>query len=216
MLKTLIEDLKAVHQNDPAAKDYLETFLCHVPLHAIYLHRIAHWLHARLRLPLIPRVLSVVARFWTGVEIHPGATIGRRFFIDHGIGVVIGETAEIGEDCVMFHNVTLGGTGKHHGKRHPTIKDNVFIGTGAVLLGPIVVGSNSKIGANSFIIMHDVPDNCTVAGTPARVVKLNGERVDLDLPPTVVSEESIPVRISNEMPAPRPMAQPLASSDSNV
>ncbi|MBI2194582.1 MAG: serine O-acetyltransferase [Planctomycetes bacterium] len=206
MFRTFLDDLNAVQQNDPAAKNRLETLLCHVPFHAIFLHRIAHGLQARLHLPLVPRLLSVLARFWTGVEIHPGATIGRRFFIDHGAGVVIGETAEIGDDCVLFHNVTLGGTGKHHGKRHPTIRNNVFIGTGATLLGPIVVGSNSKIGANSFIIMHDVPDNCTVAGTPARIVKLGGQRVDLELPRTVIPAQSIPVPISNEAVTPPPPA----------
>ena len=134
----------------------------------------------------------------TSIEIHPGAKIGRRFFIDHGVGVVIGETSEIGDNCVMFHNVTLGGTGKHQGKRHPTLGNNVFIGTGATLLGPIVVGANSKIGANSFIVMHDVPGNCTVIGTPGRLVKLDGARVDLPLKPTVPGARSIPVPISNE------------------
>ena len=199
MLKNLISDLKAVHTNDPAAKNYIETFFCHTPLHAIILHRISHFFHARLRIPIFPRLVSVFARWWTGVEIHPGAKIGKSFFIDHGMGVVIGETSVIGDNCVMFHNVTMGGTGKHHGKRHPTIKNNVFIGTAAIMLGPITVGENARIGANSFIIMHDVPANSTVVGTPARIVKLDGKRVDQEMSPTEISEESIPVAISNEI-----------------
>jgi serine O-acetyltransferase len=191
-------DLKAVLRNDPAAKSYVETLLCHTPLHGIWLYRIAHFLHTPFCIPIIPRLLSVIARFWAGVEIHPGARIGKSFFIDHGTGVVIGETAEIGDNCVMFHNVTLGGTGKHSGKRHPTIGNNVFIGTGATLLGPITVGDNVKIGANCFIVMHDVPDNCTVIGTPGRIVKLHGERLNLPLIPTIPSPRSMAVAISNE------------------
>src|SRR5262245_26437952 len=191
-------DLKAVLRNDPAAKSYSEALLCHTPLHGILLYRIAHFLHIRFRLPIIPRLLSVIARFWAGVEIQPGARIWKRFFNDHGTGVVIVEAAEIGDNCVMFHNVTLGGTGKHRGKRHPTIANNVFIGTGATLLGPITVGDNAKIGANSFIVMHEVPDNCTVIGTPGRIVKLAGERVDLPLIPTIPSPRSIAVAISND------------------
>src|SRR5712691_6700004 len=190
MLKTFRGDLKAVLRNDPAAKNSLEALLCHTPLHAIWLHRIAYLFYTRLRIPVIPRFLSVLGRFWSGVEIHPGAKIGKEFFIDHGTGVVIGETAEIGDDCVMFHNVTLGGTGKHRGKRHPTIGDNAFIGTGATLLGPITIGDNVKIGANSFIVMHDVPDNCTVIGTPGRIAKLDGQRVDLALVPTIPGSRS--------------------------
>jgi serine O-acetyltransferase len=195
MFRTFLEDLKAVERNDPAANNRLETLLCHSPLHAIALYRIAHVLHTRLRIPLLPRLISTFARFLTGVEIHPGAKIGRSFFIDHGTGVVIGETSEIGDDCVMFHNVTLGGTGKHRGKRHPTVCDNVFIGTSATLLGPITVGSNAKIGANSFIRMHDVPPDCTAAGSPARIVKRDGRLVDEPLAPTQLSERSIPVAI---------------------
>jgi len=189
------EDLRAVARNDPAAHGTLETLLCHTPLHAIFLYRVAHLLHTRFSVPLLPRILSTLGRFLTGVEIHPGAVIGRRFFIDHGTGVVIGETAEIGDDCVMFHNVTLGGTGKHHGKRHPTVEDGVLIGTGATLLGPITVGEGAKIGAGSFVRMHDVPPHCTAAGTPARVVKRGGERIDEDLPRTQLSDASIPVDI---------------------
>ena len=195
MFQTLIEDLNAVRRNDPAATSRLETLLFHTPLHAVALHRLAHCVATRLRIPLLPRFLSAFARFWTGVEIHPAARIGRGFFIDHGTGVVIGETAEIGDGCVMFHNVTLGGTGKHRGKRHPTLLDNVYVGTGATLLGPITVGNNAKIGANSFIRMHDVPANSTAAGTPARLVKRRGKRVDEELPQTELSPRSIPVAL---------------------
>ena len=183
MLKTIIRDIKAVKENDPAAHNLLETLLCHTPLHAIVVYRLAHALY-RLGIPLFPRLLSTWAKIFTGVEIHPAAEIGEGFFIDHGVGVVIGETAQVGKNCVMFHNVTLGGTGKHEGKRHPTVGDNVLIGTNSVLLGPITVGSNARIGANSFIIMHDVPPDCTVVDTPARIVKQNGKRVDLPLPRT--------------------------------
>ena len=193
MIRTLIDDLNAVARNDPAATNRLEVLLFHTPLHAIIFYRIAHFFHDQLHLPLLPRFLSALARCWTGVEIHPGARIGKPFFIDHGTGVVIGETAEIGDNCVMFHNVTLGGTGKHRGKRHPTLGDNVLIGTGATLLGPITVGSNTKVGANSLIRMHDVPSNCTAVGTPARLVKRDGRRVEEELPRTKLTERSIPI-----------------------
>ena len=193
LFSKMAEDLRCVARNDPAARSKIETLLCHTPLHAIFLYRIAHLLHVRLRVPLLPRMLSTFARFMTGVEIHPGAVIGRRFFIDHGTGVVIGETSSIGDDCVLFHNVTLGGTGKHSGKRHPTVGNGVLIGTGATLLGPIAVGDGAKVGAGSFVRMHDVPPRCTAAGTPARIVKRAGQRVDEDLPRTQLSEASIPV-----------------------
>ncbi len=193
MFRTFVEDLNVVIQNDAAATNRLETLLCHLPLHAIWVYRVAHFVHERWRIPLLPRLLSALARVWTGVEIHPGARIGRAFFIDHGTGVVIGETAEIGDQCVMFHNVTLGGTGKHRDKRHPTVCDNVLIGTGATLLGPITIGANSKVGANSFIHMHDVPPDSTAVGTPARLVKRGGMRVSEELPRTRLSERSIPI-----------------------
>jgi serine O-acetyltransferase len=182
MLGTMLEDIRAVKRNDPAAHGWLEVVLCHTPLHAIAAHRVAHWLHARVGLRLGARLLSVWARFWTGVEIHPGARIGRGFFIDHGAGVVIGETAEVGDHCVLFHNVTLGGTGKYDGQRHPVVGDHVFIGTNAILLGPIRVGDHARVGANAFVINRDVPAHATVVGTPARIVKLHGERVDEELP----------------------------------
>jgi len=175
----MFEDIKAIFRNDPAARG-LE-FLLYPGLHAIILHRyISHPLY-RIRLRFFARLLSQIPRFLTGIEIHPGARIGKGFFIDHGSGVVIGETAEIGRNCVIFHNVTLGGTGKHKGKRHPTIGNNVLIGTAATLLGPIKVGDNVMVGAETVIINRDVPENCTVVGAPARIVKLNNEKVDISL-----------------------------------
>ncbi len=192
---TWLEDVRAVTDHDPATRRKLEAVLCHTPLHAIMLHRISHLVHTRLGLTIVARLISAFSRFLTGVEIHPGARIGHRFFIDHGTGVVIGETAEVGDDCVLFHNVTLGGTGKHRGKRHPTVGDNVFIGTGATLLGPITVGSGVKIGAGSFIHMRDVPDGCTAVGAPARIVRRNGATVDEELPPTRLSDASTAVAI---------------------
>jgi serine O-acetyltransferase len=185
---SIIEDIKAIYRNDPAAKNI--EFLLYPGFHAIAIHRIIHWLW-KIGLPFFPRVLSQISRFLTGLEIHPGATIGQGFFVDHGSGVVIGETTEIGANCVMFHNVTLGGTGKHQGKRHPTIGKNVLIGTGAILLGPITVGDNVKIGANSYIFMHDVPSNTTVAGVPARIVKRDGHRVNESLPATQIDRAEL-------------------------
>jgi len=190
VLRTLRDDLEAVHRNDPAARSRLETVLTHSPLHAIALHRLAHWLHVEIGVPLLPRLLSTFARAFTGIEIHPAARIGRRFFIDHGMGVVIGETAEIGDDCVLFHNVTLGGTGKHTGKRHPTLGDGVYIGTGATLLGPIHVGARARIGAQAFVRMRDVPPDTTAVGAPARIVKQDGVRVERELPPTRLSPDT--------------------------
>ena len=185
---SIIEDIKALYRNDPAARNI--EFLLYPGLHAIIIHRFTHLLW-RLKIPFIPRLLSQISRFLTGIEIHPGAGIGKGFFIDHGIGVVVGETTEIGDNCVLFHNVTLGGTGKHKGKRHPTIGNNVMIGTGAILLGPIIVGDNVKIGANTFILMQNVPANTTVAGTPGRIVKMNGQRISIKLSPSKVEQTKI-------------------------
>ncbi len=184
-------DLRAVEVNDPAARNSLEALLCHSPLHAICIHRLAHQLHRRLGLVILSRLLAQFAHFLTGVEIHPGARIGQRFFIDHGTGVVIGETAEIGDDCVIFHNVTLGGTGKHRDKRHPRVGDNVLIGTGATLLGPLRVGNNTRIGAGAFVCMRDVPAGCTVVGAPARIVKRDGVRVEEELARTPAPEAAV-------------------------
>jgi len=184
-MRAIIEDIRAIYRNDPACRNI--EFLLYPGFHAVAFHRFIHFLW-RVGVPFIPRLLSEFNRFLTGLEIHPGATIGPGLFIDHGMGLVIGETTEIGRNCVLFHNVTLGGTGKHHRKRHPTLGDNVYVGTGAILLGPITVGDNVKIGANSFVFMCDVPANCTIAGTPARIVKRNGKSCDEELPRTKVVE----------------------------
>lgn len=182
----IIEDIKSIYRNDPAVKNI--EFLLYPGLHAITFHRLAHFIW-NLKIPFIPRFISQLSRFFTGLEIHPGAQIGEGFFCDHGAGVVIGETAVIGKNAVLFHNVTLGGTGKHDGKRHPTIGNNVFIGTGASLLGPINIGNNVKIGANSFVVMRDVPANCTVTGTPAKIVKWNNILCTEELPKTAFEAE---------------------------
>jgi serine O-acetyltransferase len=194
---SIIKDIKAIYRNDPAVRNI--EFLLYPGLHAIIIHRFTHLLW-KLKIPFLPRLLSQISRFLTGIEIHPGAKIGKGFFIDHGMGVVIGETTEIGENCVLFHNVTLGGTGKHKGKRHPTIGNNVMIGTGAILLGPIKVGNNVKIGANTFILMQDVPDDTTVAGTPGRIVKMNGRSVDIKLSPS----EAEPTKVMEKSPSTPP------------
>ena len=178
----IIEDVKAIYRNDPAAKNI--EFLLYPGFIAIVIHRFNHWLY-KLGIPFFPRLFSEINRFMTGLEIHPGATIGKGFFVDHGAGLVIGETSEIGDYCVLYHNVTLGGTGKHQGKRHPSFGNNVFVGTGAILLGPIEVGDNVKIGANSFVVMRDIPSNCTVAGTPAKIIKRNGVPCNEELPKTI-------------------------------
>jgi serine O-acetyltransferase len=182
MALTFLEDIRAIRKNDPAARNIIEILLCSTTLHAVLIHRFTHFLHARLHIPVLPRFISVLSRFWSGVEIHPGAKIGHGFFIDHGTGVVIGETAEIGDNCVLFHGVTLGGTGHYKDKRHPTLGDNVLIGANATLLGPINIGDNVKVGATSVIINRDVPSNCTVVGAPGRIVKRDGMHTSEPLP----------------------------------
>ncbi|MEH7072341.1 serine O-acetyltransferase [Neobacillus drentensis] len=179
MFKKLREDVEVVFEQDPAARSYLEVILTYSGLHAIWAHRFAHALFNR-KLFFLARVISQVSRFFTGIEIHPGAKIGRRFFIDHGMGVVIGETCEIGDNVTIYQGVTLGGTGKEKGKRHPTVKDNVLIATGAKVLGSITVGENSKIGGGS-VVLKEVPPNSTVVGIPGRVVIQDGRRITRDL-----------------------------------
>ncbi|MBE4906970.1 serine O-acetyltransferase [Bacillus luteolus] len=179
MLITMKEDINMVFEQDPSAKSVLEVILTYSGIHAIWSHRIAHKFY-RKRFYFIARLISQISRFFTGIEIHPGAKIGKRFFIDHGMGVVIGETCEIGNDVTIYQGVTLGGTGKEKGKRHPTIMDNVLIASGAKVLGSITVGENSKIGAGS-VVLHEVPSNSTVVGIPGRVVIQNGIKVQKDL-----------------------------------
>lgn len=177
--KRMKEDMNIVFEQDPAARTYFEVFLTYSGLHAVWSHRIAHAFYKR-KLFFIARVISQVSRFFTGIEIHPGARIGRRFFIDHGMGVVIGETCEIGNNVTIYQGVTLGGTGKEKGKRHPTVKDNALVATGAKVLGSITIGENSKVGGGS-VVLRDVPDNSTVVGIPGRIVIQNGEKVRRDL-----------------------------------
>lgn len=176
MFKTIKEDIKVVFERDPAAKSILEVVLTYPGLHALWAYRVAHALYKR-KFFTLARVISQLARFFTGIEIHPGAKIGRHLFIDHGAGVVIGETAEIGDCVTIYQGVTLGGTGKEKGKRHPTIGNHVLIATGAKVLGSITVGDNSKIGAGS-VVLKPVPPNSTVVGVPGRVVIQDGRRLD--------------------------------------
>ncbi|WP_042171490.1 serine O-acetyltransferase [Paenibacillus gorillae] len=175
MFRHFHSDINAVFENDPAARSRFEVIFTYSGLHAIWAHRIAHSFY-RNKWYTVARIISQFSRFMTGIEIHPGATIGSRLFIDHGMGVVIGETCEIGDDVVIYQGVTLGGTGKEKGKRHPTIGNSVVIGSGAKVLGSFTVGDNSNIGSNA-VVLREVPDNSTVVGNPGRVVKRNGERV---------------------------------------
>ena len=177
MFRQVKEQIDTIFREDPAAKSLFEIILCYPGFHAILLHRVAHKLH-RSGLRLAARVVSQLSRFLTGIEIHPAAQIGRRFFIDHGMGVVIGETTEIGDDVLLYQGATLGGTGNERGKRHPTIGNKVVVGTGAKVLGNIHIGNNVKIGAGS-VVVHPVPDNSTVVGIPGRVVR-GPVRVDLE------------------------------------
>ncbi|MBP3337237.1 MAG: serine O-acetyltransferase [Clostridia bacterium] len=182
MFKFIREEINAIKERDPAARSGFEIFFMYQGFHAVCWYKLSHWLYVHKRFTLA-RYISQCARFWTGIEIHPGAKIGRGLFIDHGMGVVIGETTEIGDNCTIYQGVTLGGTGKDVGKRHPTIGNNVLIGSGAKVLGPFRVGDNSKIAANA-VVLTEIPDNSTCVGVPARVVKINNEKIkpcqDLD------------------------------------
>jgi len=175
MFRVIREDLRAVFERDPAARGTLEVLLTYSGFHALLAYRVAHRLK-RWHIPLIPRAISQMARLLTGIEIHPVAKIGTGFFIDHGMGVVIGETAEIGDHVTLFQGVTLGGTGKERGKRHPTLGNHVVVGAGAKILGGIKIGDHVKVGANS-VVLKSVPANSTVIGVPARVIKMEGERL---------------------------------------
>ena len=191
ILAKIKQDLQAVFDRDPAATSKLEVILTYAGFHALLTYRIAHWLKA-YDVPILPRVISQLARWVTGVEIHPSAKIGTGFFIDHGMGVVIGETAEIGDYVTLFQGVTLGGTGKERGKRHPTLGNHVVVGAGAKILGGIKIGDNVKIGANS-VVLKNVPPNSTVIGVPARVIKTQGER----LPDATMDQVDLPDPISD-------------------
>ena len=176
MIKLIKSDFKIIKERDPAARGFLEIVLCYPGFQALVLHRISHKLW-NYKLPLLPRVLSQLTRNITGIEIHPGAKIGRGVFIDHGMGVVIGETSEIGDRCLLYQGVTLGGTGKDSGKRHPTLQENVVVGAGAKVLGAIKIGSNTRIGAGS-VVVKNVENNCTVVGIPGRVVHQSGVNIN--------------------------------------
>ena len=176
MFKLIKSDFKIIKERDPAARGFLEIILCYPGFQALVLHRISHKLW-KYKLPLLPRVLSQITRNITGIEIHPGAKIGKGVFIDHGMGVVIGETSEIGDRCLLYQGVTLGGTGKDCGKRHPTLQENVVVGAGAKVLGAIEIGSNTRIGAGS-VVVKNVEKNCTVVGIPGRVVHQSGVKIN--------------------------------------
>ena len=191
----IIDDIRAYKRNDPAAKSAAEILLLYNGLHATIDYRIAHWLHTH-RMRFLARAVSQWSKMWTGIEIHPAAKIGRRLVIDHGTGIVIGETTEIGDDCLLYQGVTLGGTGKDVGKRHPTLGNNVMVGAGAKVLGPFRVGNNARIAANS-VVLREVPDNATVVGVPGRIVRLCGEKLDhIHTPDPVMLEiEQLKARI---------------------
>ncbi|MBE9222498.1 serine O-acetyltransferase [Cyanobacterium stanieri LEGE 03274] len=176
MLSSIISDFKIIFERDPAARNWLEVLLCYPGLQAVVLHRLSHGLY-RLGIPFIPRFLSHLGRFFTGIEIHPGAQLGKGVFIDHGMGVVIGETAILGDYCLIYQGVTLGGTGKDTGKRHPTLGENVVVGAGAKVLGNLLIGNNVRIGAGS-VVLRDVPSECTVVGIPGRIVYRSGVKVN--------------------------------------
>jgi len=178
MFREIREQVQTIFERDPAAKSVPEVLLCYPGLHAILLHRLAHLLYG-WKVPLVPRLISQLGRFLTGVEIHPGATIGRRFFIDHGAGVVIGETSEIGDDVLVYQGVTLGGTGHEKGKRHPTLGNHVVVGTGAKVLGNILIGHHVKIGAGS-VVVRPAPDYSTVVGVPGHIVRARNEYGELE------------------------------------
>ncbi len=187
---SLVYDIKSILERDPAARNGFEVLLLYPGLHAVCWHRVTHFLY-KIKLKFLARLISQLVRFFTGVEIHPGATIGKGLLIDHGMGVVIGETAVIGDDCTIYQGVTLGGTGKEKGKRHPTLGNNVMVGSGAKILGPFSVGDNSKIAAGA-VVLNEVPPDSTCVGVPARIVKQDGKRVyDLDqirIPDPLTSE----------------------------
>ncbi len=201
MFKKLREDIAAVKERDPAARSSFEIWLTYSGLHAVHSYRHAHWFYKH-RLYTIARIISQFARFRTGIEIHPGAKIGRGLFIDHGMGVVIGETAEIGDNCLIYQGVTLGGTGKDKGKRHPTLGNNVMVGAGAKVLGPFKIGDNVKIAAGA-VVLEEIPANCTAAGVPARIVRNKGMKVNC-------------VRELDQVHIPDPVAQEMCAMEMKI
>uniref|UniRef100_E6Q154 serine O-acetyltransferase n=1 Tax=mine drainage metagenome TaxID=410659 RepID=E6Q154_9ZZZZ len=195
LVKTIAADFRAPLQRDPAVRGAIDVLISYPGFHALVAHRFIHVLHG-WGIPLLPRWLAHIVRFFTGIEIHPGATIGNGVFIDHGMGVVIGETAEIGDDCTIYQGVTLGGTSLSHGKRHPTLERNVVVGVNAAVLGAINIGENTKIGGGS-VVVRDVPANAVVVGVPGRVVFIDGEPVrDANEPPRVVMPDPDAVQIA--------------------
>lgn len=204
MFKTLKEEIGVIFDRDPAARSILEIIFCYPGFHAIINHRIAHFLYSK-KLFFLARMSSQISRFFTGIEIHPGAKIGKGFFIDHGSGVVIGETAELGDDVTLYQGVTLGGTGKEKGKRHPTIGNNVTISAGAKVLGSFTVGNNVKIGGGS-VVLKSVPDNCTVVGVPGRIVVRDGAKV---------TDGKIEVDLEHHM-LPDPIADTLTAMQTKI
>lgn len=204
-MNRIIQDIKAIRQRDPAVRNYFEAVTCYPGLHAVIIHRLNHFLYGK-RLFIVARILSNIVRFLTGVEIHPGAKLGSGVFIDHGMGVVIGETAEVGNNVTIYQGVTLGGTGKETGKRHPTIKDNVVVSSGAKVLGPFTVGENSKIGAGA-VVLKEVPPNCTVVGVPGRIVIKDNKRVGKE--EIKSSKGSSSVIDLNQVDLPDPVSQEI-------
>ena len=212
LLSLIREDVTTVMDRDPAAKSRLEVFLCYSGLHAVWFYRMNHWFwnHGLL---LLARWLSQIARWLTGIEIHPAAKIGRRLFIDHGMGVVIGETSVIGDDVTLYQGVTLGGTGKEHGKRHPTLEENVVVGGGAKILGNIIIGKNCRIGAGS-VVLRNVPDNSTVVGVPGHIVFREGKRVVITDPKQINDPLSEALAsVANEVTKLRERVQRLEGSE---
>lgn len=193
MFRFMKEEIRAIKERDPAARNTFEILFMYSGFHAVCWYKAAHWLYLHKRYTLA-RYVSQCGRFWTGIEIHPGAKIGKGLFIDHGMGVVIGETTEIGDNVTIYQGVTLGGTGKETGKRHPTIGNNVLIGSGAKVLGPFRVGDNSKIAAGA-VVLSEVPDNCTCVGVPARVVRINDQRVG----PQALDQIHIPDPVAQQL-----------------
>jgi serine O-acetyltransferase len=187
MFKQMKEDINAVFERDPAAKGLIEVLFCYPGMHSIWFYRMSHYFHVH-QWTTLARIISEFSRFITGIEIHPGATIGKRLFIDHGSGVVIGETTEIGDDVLLYQGVTLGGTGKEKGKRHPTLGNHIVVGTGAKILGNITIGNEVKVGAGS-VVLKSIPDGCTVVGVPAKIVSRHGKRLS---PEEMLSHGDLP------------------------